>query len=145
MEALLQHDMHWHRDDQNPIHYNITLCLAILFLAVRARPPPPCHCAGFHSVFFLHPDYQNGLFGILSAFTAAISISHGWLASFLILLIFFFSRRHCSLFTLSFLHCACPPPLPCMSYVTLEQNTNNKKVSLHTDTLRPMLLLQVDG
>lgn len=123
----------------------ISLCVSpSYFVAVRARPPPPCHCVGFHSVFFLHPNYQNGPFGILSAFTAAISISHSWLASFLIVLIFFLDVT--ALYS-PFHSCTVPAPPPplTMSYVTLEQNTNNKKVSLHTDTLRPMLLLQVNG
>lgn len=84
MEALLQHDMHWHRDDQNPIHYNITLCLPILFLALYAQPPLSCHYVGFHSAF-LKWSLWNPV-----CFLAAIPISHRWLASFLIFLIFWF-------------------------------------------------------
>lgn len=111
MEALLQHDMHWHGDDQNPIHYNITLCLAILFLAVRARPPPPCHCAGFHSVFFFTSWLSKWSFwNSVSLYSCHFHFTQ--LASvFSYSPNFFFFRRHCSLFTLSFSHCACPPPL----------------------------------
>lgn len=108
MEALLQHDMHWHGDDQNPIHYNITLCLAILFLALRAV----LSLRAF--TFFFHPDYPNVFF---SEFRQPLQLP------------FPFRTAGSRLFLCSLFHSRMVPVFPpfTVSYVTLEQKYQQQK------------------